>query len=232
MVCSRQSPGLEHNQWTHICCTNDVRIEWVQYYILNFVRPSVRCHFFWNLGQFLSDHFHTAYGPFYHHYECFYRKIFDPPQPQSLFLDIRGCFSQKLWGHRFQPIWNFPVWIFMFLESLGLSLGFFLVFFVAQIWFLGPGRGRVTWGSSKKNFSKDGYISSESIFDADFEFWICLVQFNFWAWGGGQVGVTWGSSKMNFFKHDSRKAFLMWILNFRFFWPNFNFWARGVFILF
>ena len=84
------------------------------------------------------------------------------------------------------------------------------------------------------NFSKHGhviYIVGKH-FDADFEFWICLAQFNFWARGGGQVGVTWGTSKMNFFKHDRRKAFLMWILNLEFVWPNFNFWALGVFILF
>ena len=36
--------------------------------------PSVRTYDATNLGQFLSDHFHIAYGTFYQHCECFYRK--------------------------------------------------------------------------------------------------------------------------------------------------------------
>ena len=47
-----------------------------------------------NLGQFLSDHFHIAYGTFYRHCECFYRKKFlNRPSPlaPAPFLGILGC---------------------------------------------------------------------------------------------------------------------------------------------
>ena len=94
------------------------------------IRPYVRPYDATNLGQFLSDHFHIAYGTFYCHYECLYRKKFlnqPSPSPSPFFGYFGVLFSETL-GHRFQPIWDFPVWIFIFLASLGLSLGFF--FFV------------------------------------------------------------------------------------------------------
>ena len=76
----------------------------------------------------------------------------------------------------------------------------------------------------EKNFWPGGhpkwsYILLESIFDADFEFWICLAPFNIWAQRGGQMGVI----QNEFIQTWSSKAFLMWILNFEFVWPNFNF---------
>ena len=62
--------------------------------------------------------------------ECFYRrKKFEPPIPlsPSPFFGYCGVFFSETLGHRFQPIWDFPVWIFIFLASLGLSLG--VIFF-------------------------------------------------------------------------------------------------------
>ena len=165
-----------------------------------------------NLGQFLSDHFRIADGTFYQHCECFYRKkILNRPSP----------FFWVFWGVSLR---NFGAQVSAHLRLSGL------VFYVSGIFriiprgyfFVVPNEFLPTWSC---------YISSESIFDADFEFWICLVWFNFGT-GRGKVGVTWGLSKMNLFKHDRQKTFLMWIFNFEFVWPNFNFWALGVFILF
>ena len=106
--------------------------------------PYVRTYDATNLGQFLLDHFHIAYGTFYRHCECFYRKSFlNRPSPlaPAPFLGHFWVFFSETLGHRFQPIWDFRVWIFIFLASIGLSL---VVIFLVQFSFLGPaGTGEI-----------------------------------------------------------------------------------------
>ena len=113
--------------------------------VRTYERTSVRTYDATNLGQFLSDHFHIAYGTFYRHCECFYRKKnLNRPSPlaPASFFGYFGVFFSETLGHRFQPIWDFPVWIFIFLASLGLSLG--VIFCLAQFSFLGPaGTGEI-----------------------------------------------------------------------------------------
>ena len=72
------------------------------------VRMAVRPYDATNFGQFLSDHFHIAYGTFYRHCECFYRERFlNRSSPLPTFWGIFGCFSQKLWGIGFSPFETF-----------------------------------------------------------------------------------------------------------------------------
>ena len=61
-----------------------------------------------NLGQFLSDHFHIAYGTFYHHCECFYRKkVLNRPSPlaPAPFFGYFGVFFSETLG--FSPFETF-----------------------------------------------------------------------------------------------------------------------------
>ena len=51
-----------------------------------------------NLGQFLSDHFHIAYGTFYNHCECFYRKKFLTRPTPSVPAPFLGYFG-VIWGY-------------------------------------------------------------------------------------------------------------------------------------
>ena len=110
----------------------------------------------------------------------FQAKKIDLPHPlcPSPFLGVFwGDFSRNF-VPQFWPIWDFLVWIFMFLASEGLTLGFFFVWPNFDFWALGrwskwvsPGLGVVlevflqTWSC---------YILLESIFDADFEFRILI----------------------------------------------------------
>ena len=92
----------------------------------------------------------------------------EPPQPQPLFGGIFGCFSQKLWAQ-----------VSAHLRLSGLDFyvsGMFRViprayFFVWPNSIFGP-RGRGQLGVVQNEFLQTWscYISSESIFDADFEF--------------------------------------------------------------
>ena len=60
------------------------------------------------------------------------------PLAPAPFFGYFGVFFSETLGHRFQPIWDFPVWIFIFLESLGLSLGLIILF--GPILIFGPCR--------------------------------------------------------------------------------------------
>ena len=128
-----------------------------------YVRPSDAT----NLGQFLSDHFHIVYGTFYRHCECFYRKMFltrPTPSAPAPFLGYFGVFFSETLGHRFQPIWDCPVWIFIFLASLGLSLGVIFLF--------GPNSIFGPWGGGQ------GVAQNEFL-----KTWSCyIVGKHFWCW--------------------------------------------------
>ena len=105
------------------------------------------------------------------HVSC--QKEFDqshPLCPNTFFGVFWSDFSRN-----FGPIWDFPVWIFMFLASLGLSLG--VIFFcLAQFRFLGPGEEGSKWWSarSRPNCTDKMYQNCNSL--------VCNLKFSMVRW--------------------------------------------------
>ena len=154
----------------------------------------------------------------------------------QLSLELRNCFQSV----RTSPLilansYRITSILHMVLSAVTVSV--FIEICLAQFNFWSLGRGS-KWGhlgvvQNEFLLTWSCYISSESIFDADFEFWICLAQFNFWARGWGQVGFvqneflqTWSSESIFWCGFWISNLFGSILI----FGPGeflFYFWARG-----